>query len=215
MHGTVCLPFAYLIAAMLPVDSLVGEMKRERAIFAGGCFWCMEAAFEHVEGVLLVRSGYTGGASTDPTYETYADGGHVEAVEVVYDPSKVSYEKLLSVFWRQIDPTDPNGQFADRGRQYSAAVFYISEEQRRLAENSKKDLEASGRFDKPIVTPILPAGPFYLAEAYHQDFYKKHPSRYRFYRSRSGRDAFLNKTWKEERVDKDRLKKDLPPRNTT
>ena len=172
----------------------------EKAIFAGGCFWCMEPPFEKLDGVQAVISGYTGGQKVDPTYQEVSSGttGHVEAVEVVYDPSKVSYETLLDVFWRQINPTDGGGQFVDRGSSYVTGIFYFTEEQRRLAEASKQALERSGRFDKPIVTPITKAGPFYRAEDYHQDYYKKKPVRYRFYRYNSGRDRYLDRVWSKE-----------------
>ncbi|WP_407923345.1 peptide-methionine (S)-S-oxide reductase MsrA [Desulfosoma caldarium] len=173
--------------------------QRATATFAGGCFWCVESDFEKVDGVLEVISGYTGGHKENPTYEEVSSGrtGHVEAVQVIYDPSKVSYEQLLDVFWRHIDPTDPDGQFVDRGSQYKSAIFYHDEEQRRLAEISRQRLQASGRFSKPIVTEILPLKTFYPAEDYHQDYYKKSPIRYRFYRANSGRDTFLKKVWKD------------------
>ena len=172
----------------------------EIATFAGGCFWCMESALEKVPGVLDVVSGYTGGDGPDPTYKNYHDKGHVEAVRVTYDPARITYAQLLDVFWRQINPTDAGGQFADRGAQYRSAVFYHNDDQNRLAEQSKKDLEASGTFDKPIATEILPASTFYEAEDYHQDYYKKSADRYKRYRSGSGRDAFLEKTWGEDRT---------------
>lgn len=177
-----------------------GAKIREAATFAGGCFWCMESDFEKVDGVLEVLSGYTGGEVENPTYEEVSSGrtGHVEAVQVVYDPSKVTYEQLLDVFWRHVDPTDPGGQFVDRGPQYRTAIFYHDEEQKRLAEASRQKLQESGRFSKPIVTEILPLGKFYKAEDYHQDFYKKSPVRYHFYRAASGRDAFLKTVWKED-----------------
>ncbi len=167
------------------------------AVFAGGCFWCTEADFEKVEGVLGAVSGYTGGKEADPTYEQVSAGGsgHVEAVKVVYDPSVVSYEKLLAYFWRHVDPTDPGGQFVDRGPQYGSAIFYGGDDERRLAEASRERLAASGVFDQPIATGILPLGPFYPAEEYHQDYHKKNPLRYRWYRSGSGRDRFLEKAW--------------------
>lgn len=172
-----------------------GEERLKKATFAGGCFWCMEKPFEELPGVVSVRSGYAGGTTGDPTYETYSEGGHLEVIEVLYDPEVVSYEKLLDVFWRQVDPTDPNGQFVDRGPHYATAVFYHDEDQRRSAESSKAELERRGVFNGPIVTPILPAGKFYPAEDYHQDYYRKNPIRYRFYRQGSGRDAFLEKVW--------------------
>ncbi len=170
------------------------------ATFAGGCFWCMEAPFEKLDGVLSVVSGYTGGSEKDPGYKAVSRGatGHVEAVEVAYDPARVSYDELLAVFWRQIDPTDDGGQFADRGRQYRTAVFVHDDEQRRLAEASKTELAASGRFDRPIVTEIRPAGEFYPAEDYHQDFYLKNPVHYDRYSRGSGRVGFLQRTWGKE-----------------
>lgn len=183
-----------------------GEVERdenaalEKAIFAGGCFWCMEAAFEQLPGVMEVISGYTGGSKPNPTYEEVSSGttGHLEAVMVLYDPSRISYDELLDVFWRRIDPTDPGGQFADRGPQYRTAIFYLNEDQKQGAEQSKKQLEQSGRFSKPIVTQILMASEFYQAEEYHQDYHEKHPVRYRLYKSHSGRDRFLEKTWGED-----------------
>lgn len=173
----------------------------ERAIFAGGCFWCMEPPFEKLEGVKTVVSGYTGGWKENPTYKEVSAGttGHVEAVEIVYDPSKVTYAQLLDIFWRQIDPTDAGGQFVDRGAQYRSVIFYHSKEQQVLAEKSREYIKKSGRFQKPVVTEILPAGKFYKAEEYHQDYYKKNPIRYKFYRSNSGRDQFLKKVWGDDR----------------
>ncbi len=167
------------------------------ATFGGGCFWCTEADFEKVEGVIEVTSGYTGGHKENPTYDQVSAGktGHVEAVQVVYDPEKVSYKGLLEIFWRHVDPTDPGGQFVDRGSQYRSAIFYHNEEQRRLAEKSKEELGKSGRFDKPIVTEIVKFSKFYEAEDYHQDYYKNHSIRYKYYRFASGRDQFLKKVW--------------------
>jgi peptide methionine sulfoxide reductase msrA/msrB len=172
----------------------------KRATFAGGCFWCMESDFEKVAGVVEVISGYTGGHTENPTYEEVGSGvtGHAESIQVIYDPAKVSYEQLLDVFWRHIDPTDAGGQFVDRGSQYRSAIFYQNDEERRLAEESKAKLEQSGRFDKPIVTEIVKLGPFYPAEEYHQDYYKKNPLRYKYYRYGSGRDQFLEKVWGKE-----------------
>jgi peptide methionine sulfoxide reductase msrA/msrB len=174
------------------------------AVFAGGCFWCTESDFEKVDGVVEVISGYTGGPDADPTYEEVSAGGtgHVEAVKVFYDPALVTYEKLLDVFWRHVDPTDGGGQFVDRGSQYRSVIFYGNDEEKRLAEDSKIKLAATSRFAKPIATEILPLGPFYPAEAYHQDYYKKNPIRYRWYRSRSGRDQFLSETWAHEEAAK-------------
>lgn len=167
------------------------------ATFAGGCFWCTESDFEKVPGVLKVISGYTGGKKENPSYEEVSSGrtGHLEAVQVTYDPEKVTYEQLLEVFWRHIDPTDSGGQFVDRGSQYRSAVFYHDEEQKRLAEKSRDALTRSGKFSRPVATEILPLTKFYEAEDYHQDYYRKNPLRYQFYRANSGRDQFLKKTW--------------------
>ena len=170
------------------------------AVFAGGCFWCTESDFEKLPGVIDAISGYTGGQVQDPTYEQVSAGGtgHVEAVKVIYDPSKIDYSQLLDWFWRHVDPTDAGGQFVDRGSQYQSEIFYANDEQKQLAEASKAKLEASGRFDKPIVTQIVKLGPFYPAEEYHQDYYKKNPIRYHYYRWGSGRDQFLEKVWGKE-----------------
>lgn len=167
------------------------------AVFAGGCFWCTESDFEKVDGVIEVMSGYTGGPEKNPSYQQVASGstGHVEAVQVVYDPAKVTYDQLLDIFWRHVDPTDGGGQFVDRGPQYRSAIFYADEQERELAMASKKRLSATNRFVKPVVTDILPLGAFYPAEDYHQDYYKKNPIRYKWYRSGSGRDQFLEKAW--------------------
>ena len=174
-----------------------GVTSMRVATFAGGCFWCVEADFEKVPGVVKVVSGYTGGPKENPTYEEVSSGrtGHVEAVQVYYDPSRITYEGLLEVFWRHIDPTDPGGQFADRGSQYQSAIFYHDEEQKRLAEKSKETLNSSGKFTRPIVTEIVKFTRFYEAEGYHQDYYKKNPLRYSYYRHGSGRDPFLEKAW--------------------
>jgi peptide methionine sulfoxide reductase msrA/msrB len=185
-----------------------------KATFAGGCFWCMEKPFEILPGVFSVTSGYAGGTNKNPTYQNYAAYGHIEVVEIVYDPAKTTYAKLLEVYWRQVDPTDPGGQFVDRGKAYSTAIFYHDEEQRMLAEKSKEDLEKSHIFDKSLVTPILPAVQFFAAEEYHQDYYKENPIRYKFYRSRSGRDQFLDKTWEDEKKMKKQKKSDLKQRLT-
>ena len=171
------------------------------ATFAGGCFWCVEADFEKVEGVIEVISGYTGGQRANPTYQEVAAGSteHAEAVQVIYDPQKVSYSQLLDVFWRHVDPTDPGGQFVDRGSQYRTGIFYHDEEQKRLAHESKAAMDKSGRFSRPIATEITMLTTFYRAEAYHQDYYKKNGIRYKLYRSGSGRDTFLKKTWGDEK----------------
>lgn len=173
--------------------------KMAKAIFAGGCFWCMEPPFEKLAGVVAVISGYTGGSKINPTYQEVSAGmtGHTEAIEVVYDPKLVDYNTLLDIFWANIDPTDGGGQFVDRGQQYRSAIFYLDDEQRQLAESSKAKLTASGLFKEPIVTEISAAGPFYPAEDYHQDYYKTNPLRYNYYRWGSGRDAFLESTWKK------------------
>ncbi|KPK27738.1 MAG: methionine sulfoxide reductase [Desulfobacterales bacterium SG8_35_2] len=175
------------------------EMTKERAIFAGGCFWCMEKPFEELDGVISVTSGYSGGSNANPTYENYAAGGHIEVVEIVYDPARISYDKLLDVYWHQVNPTDPGGQFVDRGHAYTTGIFYTTEEQKRLAEMSKTALDKRGVYDKPIVTPIAAAQTFYPAEDYHQDYYKENPLRYKYYRHGSGRDAYLDEIWGEER----------------
>lgn len=174
-----------------------GSESLSRATFAGGCFWCMEPPFENLEGVVEVVSGYSGGPEENPTYQQVSAGmtGHREVVQVVYDAAKVSYEELLDVFWRQIDPTDPGGQFADRGNQYETAIYYHDDEQKAQAEASRDALSRSGRFDKPIVTEIVAAGPFYPAEDYHQDYYKKNSTHYKRYRQGSGREGYLEKTW--------------------
>jgi peptide-methionine (S)-S-oxide reductase len=181
-----------------PAAPAAGAAALERATFAGGCFWCMEAPFDELEGVASTTSGYTGGRVEDPTYEQVSAGGtgHAEAVQVLYDPERVSYEELLRVFWRNVDPTDAGGQFCDRGNQYRTGIFYHSEEQKRQAEATKRKLE--GRFDRPVVTPIEAAGAFYPAEEYHQDFYDKSPIRYKVYRTGCGRDRRLEELWGDE-----------------
>jgi len=167
------------------------------ATFAGGCFWCMEPPFEQLKGVIEVVPGYTGGQKANPTYREVSTGttGHLESVQISYDADVVTFQQLLDVFWHQIDPTDDGGSFVDRGSQYRTAIFYHDEDQRKIAEQSKQQLQASQRFSKPIVTSILPASVFYPAEDYHQDFYKVFTKRYKFYRSHSGRDEFIEKNW--------------------
>jgi peptide methionine sulfoxide reductase msrA/msrB len=179
------------------------SMKTATAVFAGGCFWCTESDFEKVPGVIDAISGYTGGHVKNPTYEEVSAGGtgHMESVKVIYDPSKVTYVQLLEYFWQHVDPTDPGGEFVDRGNQYRSAIFYANETQKRLAEETKARLAASGVFKKPIVTLILPLGPFYPAEEYHQNYYKKNPIRYHYYRYNSGRDQFLKKVWANSKID--------------
>lgn len=171
--------------------------KVKTATFAGGCFWCMEPPFEKLDGVISVTSGYCGGTESDPTYEAVSSGktGYAEAVQVVFDPGKINYTKLLDVFWMNVDPTQVDGQFADHGKQYRTAIFYHDEEQKQLAGQSKENLEQSSRFKEPIVTSVEAVGPFYAAEDYHQDYYKKNPIHYKLYRIGSGRDSFLKKTW--------------------
>jgi methionine-S-sulfoxide reductase len=199
------------LVALIAVSAAIAEegtkpvqthaAKTEKAIFAGGCFWCMEAPFEKLPGVISVVSGYTGGSKENPTYQEVSSGGtgHTEAIEITYYPEKISYEKLLEVFWMNIDPTADDRQFVDIGHQYRAAVFYLNDEQKKLAEESREKLQKSGRFTKPIVTEITQASVFYPAEDYHQDYYKKNPIRYKFYRNGSGRDQFLDGIWGKDR----------------
>ena len=175
------------------------QKNLSEATFAGGCFWCTESDFEKFDGVVEAISGYAGGQTQNPSYQEVSSGGtgHTEAVRVLYDPEKITYTELLDILWQHMDPTDPDGQFVDRGSQYRPAIFYHDEEQKRLAEESIKKLESSGRFKKSIATEIVPISEFYEAEDYHQDYYKKNPLRYKFYRLNSGRDQFLKKTWAE------------------
>jgi peptide-methionine (S)-S-oxide reductase len=174
-----------------------GAADSKTAIFAGGCFWCMEPPFDKLPGVTATISGYTGGRTVNPSYEQVSSGstGHAEAVQVIYDPKKVSYEKLLEVFWVNIDPTVKDRQFCDSGNQYRTGIFYSDEAQRKAAEASKAAIEKSKPFKQAIVTPIEMAGAFYAAEDYHQDYYKKNPVRYNFYRTGCGRDARLKELW--------------------
>ncbi len=169
-----------------------------KATFAGGCFWCMEKPFEKLDGVIDVISGYTGGEEVNPSYEMVSSGktGHYEAIQISYDEQKISYEKLLSIFWRQIDPSDAGGSFVDRGPQYRSAIFFHDDMQKELAKSSKESLAQSGRFEKNIATEILSYDKFYPAEEYHQDYYRNNPIRYKFYRTGSGRDRYIDKTWK-------------------
>lgn len=215
------------LLALAAVSVVAGNQNEERkmlkapevtakALFAGGCFWCMEKPFESIDGVLSVVSGYADGTTENPTYKDYGAGGHVEVVQITYDPAKVAYGQLLDIFWKQINPTDAGGQFVDRGREYSTGIFYYDEMQRKLAVESKENLTGSGIFDKPIVTPIVAAPQFWPAEEYHQDYYKKNPVRYNYYRSRSGRDNFLNEHWqdKDSALMKKNSKEDLTKRLT-
>lgn len=194
--------------------SASAQTKYEKAIFAGGCFWCMTPPFEKLNGVIKVESGYTGGAGDAPVYDDYAQKGHLEAVEVTYDPAKITYSELLEVFWRQIDPTDSKGQFCDRGAHYRSAIFYETREQKSLAEESKGALEKSGRFAKPIVTEFIEVSTFYKAEEYHQDYHKKNPMRYKLYRFNCGRDRYLHKIWDIDKVNKNPAKEELKSRLT-
>jgi peptide methionine sulfoxide reductase msrA/msrB len=203
--------FILLMAAGLLAVGLADNKPREKpgkgahmpespnnlptATFAGGCFWCVEADFEKLPGVVEAISGYAGGRGDNPTYENYASKGYVEAVRVIYDPAKVSYKQLLDYFWRHIDPTDAGGQFVDRGAQYRSVIFYQDAEQQRLAEESKQALEKAKRFSKSIATEILPFTNFSRAEDYHQDYYKTHAVKYKYYRWNSGRDQFIQKVW--------------------
>jgi len=210
--------FGFLFLSFLakPQELMAKEQSGfKKARFAGGCFWCMEKPFEQLNGVMSVVSGYTGGNTKNPNYKNYASGGHIEVVEIEYNPQKISYETLLDVYWRQVDPTDSGGQFVDRGHAYTTAIFYHDDEQRALAEKSKADFEKRGVFEKPIITPILPVTVFYKAEDYHQDYYNKNPIRYKYYRNRSGRDQFLENIWGEDRENKkwsiNELKRKLTP----
>jgi peptide-methionine (S)-S-oxide reductase len=171
-----------------------------KATFAGGCFWCMEPPFDKLDGVVSTTAGYTGGQKSHPTYAEVSAGGtgHAEAVQVLYDPSKIAYAELLEVFWLNIDPTTPNRQFCDVGKEYRTAVFYHDSGQKRLAEESKKRIETSKRLDRPIVTDVVEAAEFWPAEEYHQDFYKKNPLRYKFYRHNCGRDQRLKELWGDD-----------------
>ena len=180
-------------------DNTMMETKEyDLALFAGGCFWCMEKPFEQLNGVVSVISGYSGGTSMNPTYQDYSQANHVEVVQIHFDPTLVSYDTLLATFWRQVNPTDAGGQFVDRGHAYTTGIFYYNKDQRQRAEQSKQEIDASGRYDKAIITPIAPAQKFYPAEEYHQDYYKKNPVRYWYYRSRSGRDDYLQSVWGHE-----------------
>ena len=194
--------FAAAFLAFLALPVLAAEAPKvppgdSVAIFAGGCFWCVESDFDKVSGVVATISGYTGGRKVDPTYEEVSSGttGHAESVEVIFDPKKVTYEHLLEVFWTSIDPTVKDRQFCDTGTQYRTAIFYTDEEQRKAAEASRKKIEATKPFKEPIVTEITMAGKFYPAEDYHQDYYLKNPVRYKFYRTGCGRDARLKELW--------------------
>jgi peptide-methionine (S)-S-oxide reductase len=186
-----------VFAALLAWPASAAAASTAEATFAGGCFWCMETPFENLPGVISTTVGYTGGKTKDPTYEQVSAGGsgHAEAVQIVYDPQKISYEKLLDVFWHNVDPITPNAQFCDHGDQYRSAIFTHDDAQRKQAEASKQALVASGRFKQPIVTQIVAAGPFHRAEEYHQKYHQKNPTRYKFYRWNCGRDQRLEQLW--------------------
>lgn len=188
------------------------QISYQLATFAGGCFWCMVKPFDKQPGIIQVVSGYTGGHVENPTYQQVCSDttGHLEAVQITFDPEVFSYERLLELYWQQIDPTDAGGQFADRGHSYTTAIFVHNDEQKRLAEQSKRILAESGRFDKPIVTPILPAAVFYAAEDYHQGYYKSNPLRYQAYYTGSGRARFLKERWKDAEKEVE-LRKRLTP----
>jgi peptide-methionine (S)-S-oxide reductase len=187
-----------VLAALTLGATAYAATKTERAIFAMGCFWCAEAAFEGKPGVLKVTSGYSGGTSTNPKYEDAHDFGHAEVIEIVYDPAKISYDKLLYLFWRNIDPLTATGQFCDRGAQYRSIVYAVTPDQKAAALASKAELTKSGRFKSPIVTEILDAKPFYPAEDYHQDYAEKNPLKYEYYRFGCGRDNRLDELWGAE-----------------
>ena len=191
--------FSYKKPAIIPTKAT--STNKNIAILAGGCFWCMEHPFEDLPGVTQAISGYTGGKKKNPTYKQVASGqtSHLEAVQIHFDPEKISYADILEVYWRNVNPTDNGGQFVDRGDQYRTGIFYTSEEQKKIAEKSKNKLIKSGRFQKKIVTPIIEAKPFYKAEEYHQDFFKKSYIRYKIYRAGSGRDEYINKLWGKDK----------------
>ena len=211
-HGLLVLPIALMSAGLLCATRVhadagatsatsAGGSTTPRATalatFSGGCFWCMQPPFEKLPGVVSTTVGYTGGHTKNPTYEEVSEGesGHAESVQIVYDPAKISYEQLLDVFWHNVDPITPNAQFCDHGNQYRTAIFYHDETQRQLAEASKRRLEESKRFDRPIVTEIVAAGEFYPAEEYHQKYHEKNPVRYKYYRWNCGRDQRLKELW--------------------
>jgi len=209
----------FLILTIGVAMSVKSEVNKnttlEKATFAGGCFWCMEDAFQRIEGVIEAVSGYTGGHKENPTYEEVSSGttGHYEAVQITFDPSKISYEDLLSLFWRQVDPTDEKGQFADRGSQYRTAIFYHNQKQKLLADKSRQELEKSGKFQKPVVTEIIPFTKFYQAEEYHQDYSQKKAIQYKLYKKGSGREKFIKEKWDEKyrKPDEEELKNKLTP----
>jgi len=185
-------------AALSNQEAGNNQTSTAKAIFAGGCFWCMEPPFDKLDGVISTISGYTGGHTDNPTYKQVSKDttGHYEALEITYDPNKVSYETLLDVFWRNVDPLDAHGQFCDKGESYRTAVFYLDDMQKKLAEKSKQEIDDSKRFDQKVVTEILAAKHFYPAEDYHQNYYQKNPLRYKYYRFSCGRDQRLEELWR-------------------
>jgi len=199
MTIAVALFMAYVLIAPLAVHAQDGDQTPTvaKATFAGGCFWCMEPPFDKLEGVISTISGYSGGNVPNPTYKQVSSGGtgHAEVIQIEYDPGKISYQELLEVFWRNVDPVDGGGQFCDRGDQYRTAIFYHDEEQRRLAEQSGETSDRSGKLPGAVVTEIVPFTAFYAAEEYHQDYYLKNPVRYKYYRTACGRDRRLNQLW--------------------
>ena len=197
-----CIALFSLVSFILTNSPALAEPNHRTAYFAGGCFWCTETDFEKIDGVFEVISGFMGGEKANPSYNEVASGRtqHRETVKVVFDPARVSYQQLLSAFWRMHDPSDATGSFVDRGRQYGSAIYYVDAEQRRLAEGGVKALDTSGKFDTPIATSIEPASEFYLAEAYHQDYYLKSPLKYKYYRYRSGRDQFIEAMWAGDNI---------------
>ncbi|MEX2438049.1 MAG: peptide-methionine (R)-S-oxide reductase MsrB [Candidatus Babeliales bacterium] len=197
-----------IIMVSIVNSSSISNAQPSKATFAGGCFWCMEHPFEKQDGVTDVVSGYMGGTGNNPTYQDYGKRGFIEVIEITFNPATISYEKLLDIFWRQIDPTDPDGQFVDRGPEYRSAIFYHNDAQKKTAEQSKSALKSSGKFSKSIATQIIPATKFWPAEEYHQNYATKNPWKYWWYRSRSGRDQFLEKIWEKE---EDALRKKLTP----
>jgi len=190
-------------------ESKIDKTKYKVATLAGGCFWCIESSYEELPGVVEVISGYSGGKIENPTYRQVSSGStkHIEAAQIYYDPKQISYAQIVAKLWRLIDPTDEGGSFADRGMQYSSAIFYRNDKEKQIAEQSMRQLEASGRYDKPIVTKIRPFKNFYKAEEYHQDYYKKNPVRYKFYRYRSGREQYIEEVWGAEKDILPELKK--------
>ena len=191
--------YFFLFFSIAFLFSQLSHAKVKKAIFAGGCFWCMESPFDHLDGVLSTTVGYSGGAKETANYKAVSTGRtkHVEAIQIEYEDSKVSYAKLLEIFWKQIDPTDIGGQFADRGPQYQTGIYYFDEEQHSLAKESKQRLQNSKRFPKDIVVPIQEATSFFPAEGYHQNYYKKNPLHYKMYKNGSGRQRYIDKYWKD------------------